>query len=59
MFCIAIDNFVDDKKHLQQLYIPKHYIVINFNKLVNAIHNIQYCHRQLLMAIDVYYMCSF
>ena len=45
MSCIAIDNFVSDNKHLLQVYIWKDYVVIDVDKLIDAIDTIQYCHQ--------------
>ena len=46
MCYIAINNFVDDNKRLQQKYSWKDNIVTDVHKLINVMDNIQYCHGQ-------------
>ena len=47
MCYIGINIYVDDNKCLQGMYIQIHYIIIDIDKLIDAIHNLQYYHRQL------------
>ena len=39
---IAVDYFVDTNKHLLQVHIQKDYVVIDVDKLIDAIDTMQY-----------------